>query len=241
MLPSAPIVEMAGRFHHKAKRASSGCLEWQGYIQSGGYGVIEMKRAGVRHRMLAHRFAFQHILDVPIPEGMDVCHRCDNRRCVDPMHLFAGTRKENMEDCVTKGRQAKGAILPHTKLTVEEVHAIRKDTRTYDDIALSFGVPCSTVSNIKNLLEWAWVPVEGDIFRVGKGDRIAGESHYCAKLNEDAVVEIRTSEEPLHSLAQKYGVAYNTVYLALIGKTWRRVPVAANENRLAKHRSFYTA
>ncbi|MEQ9022446.1 MAG: hypothetical protein RLN82_06750, partial [Pseudomonadales bacterium] len=128
-----------------------------------------------------------------------------------------------MEDCVSKGRQAKGASLPHTKLTTDQVHQIRSDKRAHEEIASDFGIGLSSVSNIKSLKEWSWLPVTGEIFNVQPGDRIAGEAHYCAKLTEAAVIDIRTSDEPLHRLADRYGVSYNTVVFALTGKTWRRV------------------
>lgn len=218
------------RFHQKTRRIG-GCLEWQGYIQANGYGILE-RRIGGRHiKVLAHRFAAKYIAGLDIT-GIDACHRCDNRRCVDEEHIFAGTRKQNMEDAVSKNRQAKGSGLPHTKLTEKQIHLIREDKRPYEDIAAYYGVPSSSISNIKNLIEWSWVPVRGPIHKAAAGDRIAGESHYCAKLTVDKVVHIRTSNEPLAQLAARYGVAYNTVHSALIGKTWRRVAAVANDNRL---------
>lgn len=227
------IAALIERFHVKTEyQASTGCLVWTGYLQNKGYGVIEMRRGGRKFRMLAHRFAFSHILDIPIPERHDVCHRCDNRRCVNPLHLFAGTRKQNMEDCVSKGRQSRGRKLPQAILSEDEVHSIRADERPHDQIALEFGVGASSISNIKNLIEWSWLPIKEGFspFVAGDGDRIWGENHYCAKLDEDKVVHIRRSGEPLRELAERYGVAYNTIHSALVGKTWRRVPIAANEN-----------
>jgi hypothetical protein len=229
-LTKKEVALLMERFHQKTRRVG-GCLEWQGYIQTGGYGVLERWIDGRRVKVLAHRFAAKFIAGIDITD-LDACHHCDNRRCVDERHLFAGTRKQNMEDAVAKGRQAKGAALPQTKLSVDDVHAIREDTRDYDAIAEAYGVGSASISNIKNLIEWAWVPIVGVINKIGAGDRIAGEAHYCAKLTEDKVVRIRAGSEPLSALATEFGVAYNTVHSALIGKTWRRVPVVANDNRV---------
>lgn len=220
-------------FHTKYSiDTTSGCVIWRGEKQGSGYGVISIKRNKVRHRLLAHRFSFQHVLGVPIPDGFDVCHRCDTRLCVNPLHLFAGTRKQNMEDCVSKSRQGRGTKMPQAVLSEDQVHQIRADTRPHTEIARLFGVGGSSVCNIKNLVEWGWLPVDPGlgIFNAQNGDRIWGENHYCAKLDEDKVLHIRRSGEPIQTLADRYGVAYNTVHSALIGKTWRRIPIAANEN-----------
>lgn len=233
-LDEEEVALLMERFHQKTKRVGE-CLEWQGYIQNSGYGVLERWVKGRKIKVLAHRFAAKHIAGLNVTD-IDACHKCDNRKCVDENHLFAGTRQENMDDAVAKGRQAKGGDLPHAKLMEEHVHLIREDERDYETIARSYNVPSSTVSNIKNLIEWAWVPVRVAIFKPGAGDRIAGEAHYCAKLDEPKVVRIRTSNEPLGKLAAEFGVAYNTVHSALIGKTWRRVPVVANDNRLQEVR-----
>jgi hypothetical protein len=74
------------------------CWNWHGYL-SRGYGQI--MHDGVR--MGVHRAAYL-ILVGAIPEGMNVCHACDNRRCVNPQHLWLGTTKDNIRDCVAKGR-----------------------------------------------------------------------------------------------------------------------------------------
>ena len=78
----------------------SGCWLWNGG-PSGGYGkvTVEQRRIG------AHRAAYEAFRE-PIPAGMEVCHRCDTPPCVNPDHLFLGTRRQNMEDMMKKGRGA---------------------------------------------------------------------------------------------------------------------------------------
>lgn len=208
------------------------CLIWTGQLQQAGYGRIEISLGGRRLRVLAHRFVAEYVCGYDVT-NLDACHHCDNRRCVEPTHLFAGSRKQNMQDAKGKGRTARGGRLPHTKLTEGAVHAIREDSRDYGAIAASFGTTTSSVSNIKNLIEWDWVPVRGVVHKANPGDRIAGEAHHCAKLTEEKVVRIRTGNEPLGALAEEFGVAYNTVLAALKGITWRRVTACANDNRLS--------
>lgn len=79
---------------------ASGCWNWTGaIIEAVGYGRFGMP-GGVDY---AHRAAWR-LFRGEIPEGIHVCHRCDNRRCANPDHLFLGTRSDNMRDCSTKGR-----------------------------------------------------------------------------------------------------------------------------------------
>ncbi len=80
-------------------RKTSGCWFWTGSDNTQGYGII---RRGAR-RLMAHRVAYELFIG-KIPSGMLVCHHCDNPPCVRPDHLFIGTAKDNIRDCVSKGR-----------------------------------------------------------------------------------------------------------------------------------------
>ena len=75
------------------------CWEWQGFINSGGYGRSSWEGKGG----LAHRISFQ-IANGPIPAGLCVMHICDNPKCINPAHLKVGTHRENMQDSLQKGR-----------------------------------------------------------------------------------------------------------------------------------------
>ena len=83
--------------HFTRRDPLSGCLIWQGRPRPDGYGVIN-----VRCRTeLAHRFAWR-VRNGPVPKGALLCHRCDERRCVNPDHLFLGTWQANMDDLKAK-------------------------------------------------------------------------------------------------------------------------------------------
>lgn len=132
------------------------CWEWQGSVNSNGYGRFVRKN---RH-LLAHRVAYEMFCG-PIPEGHNVCHRCDNRLCVNPDHLWTGTQSENLKDAVAKGRMYVPNLPPEMngngKLRPEQVRRIRKDARRgirKRVLADQYGVSLSTVYGIVNRRTW---------------------------------------------------------------------------------------
>jgi hypothetical protein len=140
------------RFFSKVKiNDVTGCHEWTGAKFRDGYGQFRVGN-GTLKMISAHRWICE-----PIPEGMLVLHKCDNRSCVNRDHLFFGSHKENMTDMVAKNRQAKGARCAKTKLTEDQVKEIRKDTRRQRDIADAYGVGKSLISYIKRKEIWTHV------------------------------------------------------------------------------------
>ena len=138
------------------------CWEWEGSVNGNGYAQITHLREG--HR--AHRVSWElHHGAIPRAgtsyHGICVLHRCDNRRCVNPAHLFLGSQADNMADAARKGRVrnngAKGAEHPRARLTDEDVRQIRRllsDGVSKAAIARLFGVDRSTVSLIARRKTW---------------------------------------------------------------------------------------
>lgn len=131
--------------------ASDGCWLWTAGKYSNGYGAFRFQGRVTG----AHRASYV-LLVGPIPDGLDVLHRCDRPACINPRHLFTGTHADNMHDKNAKGRgnYAFGARQGWTHLTDEDIIKIRTDTRLQKDIAAAFGIGRSTVSTIRTRKTW---------------------------------------------------------------------------------------
>lgn len=136
---------------------NSGCLLWLAGTWGGGYGRISVD--GVERP--AHVVSWEEHHGCSVPEGLDVCHKCDVRPCIEPSHLFVGTPSDNMQDMHRKGRankpSRKGERNGRHKLTEEDVLAIRADTRNPKIIAPLYGVHWSVIYHVRDGRKWGHV------------------------------------------------------------------------------------
>lgn len=134
----------------------NGCLEWQGNkSHRGGYGMIwDGEKLTTVHKA-AYIAAFG-----PVPDGLMVRHKCDNRICVRPLHLEAGTHAENMADMNERGRRARGERCAGTKLTAVDVLAMRAEREAgakLKELAARYSVSVSRISEVCNGNSWRHV------------------------------------------------------------------------------------
>ena len=138
------------RFFSKVSKSDTGCHEWNGCLMPNGYGQFHKDGKTA----YAHRVAFE------LANGKTtdfVLHACDNRKCVNPEHLFAGSFNDNMNDMVEKQRQAHGERNGHHKLTKEQVRQIRQEVGLNREIASRYGVSASLISMIRSGRIWRLV------------------------------------------------------------------------------------
>jgi len=137
------------------KELENGCIVCISHkLNSDGY--LKLMRGG--KTVLAHRLVYEEVIG-PIPEGLLVCHNCDNRACQNYEHFFAGTNTDNNRDRAEKGRGANGEKNGNVKLTVEKVLGIRAKHLTgeysYSELGREFGVSGRMISLIVNGKNWA--------------------------------------------------------------------------------------
>ncbi len=171
-----PSPEKIAVFKEKMKPMPNGCIEWQGNIDSTGYGRFYF----TRQITLAHRASWL-IFRGEIPNGLCILHKCDNPPCVNPDHLFVGDRKDNARDMASKGRQwvqknpigrpvcpielkPRGEKHGMSKMTDEIVRSIRIRAgkgETGKTLSIEYGCSRSLISQI--IRGEIWGHVDGPI------------------------------------------------------------------------------
>lgn len=139
------------RFWSKIRK-SDGCWEWTASCYTTGYGCF----CPNQNKVPAHRYMWE-LVNGPIPDGLWVLHDCDNRICVRPDHLHLGTRRDNIDEAMSRKRTAWGERNSHHKLTEIQAREILNSVGKVKDIAKQFGVCQSTVSVIRNGLSWPYL------------------------------------------------------------------------------------
>lgn len=131
---------------------ATGCWNYTG-TPGAKYGVVTQ----FKNNEKAHRASYR-LHKGEVPQGVFVCHRCDNPRCINPDHLFLGTPAENSADMAAKGRSTQGERQPLSKLNAAQVEEIRARVDVAGRaFAKRFGVSEATVSMVRSGKTWRHV------------------------------------------------------------------------------------
>lgn len=139
-------------FEGNANEAKNGCIEWKKCLNKFGYGVFIRKKK----YYYAHRYFYEK-KNGKIPNKMCALHKCDNRKCINPDHIFIGTRADNCRDMGDKRRSPSGIKNHMSKITEKQALKIRSDPRIYKEISIEYQICQATVSNIKTKKTWKYL------------------------------------------------------------------------------------
>ncbi len=201
-----------------------GCINWTGRVNRGGYGEWGQPWRERPSSKRAHRVAWE-LASGPVPDGLLICHSCDNRRCVNREHLFAGTHRDNMIDAIAKGR---------IRLAVPK---LAKRPRYF----MPGGAPSRNERRraryaVRRASGWQ-LPCRNRVKRVKKGGvgrgrllpthSMPGAAHWKAKLTDADVLFIRAqphTEATYRALAPRLGVSVRTIGKIARREGWKHLP-----------------
>jgi hypothetical protein len=150
------MTTLRDKFEASVSTSDTGCLEWTRAVNAYGYGVVRDDNSKTK---LAHRAAW--FLAYGAYPKKHLLHTCDNPKCVRLDHLFEGSQADNMADKMQKGRHkwgnrkwAPNEPKPWSKLTLEQVLAIKSADGPQTRIAAQYGISQKTVSDIKRGRRW---------------------------------------------------------------------------------------
>jgi len=146
--PRIPLSEKIERL--SVKIPESGCWIWIGSLNLGGYGKTGL---GKGFGISAHRASYEEKFG-KIPNGLMALHSCDVKCCVNPDHIFLGTQQDNMDDKVSKNRQANGEKHGMSKLKEEEAKEIKYSKEETNILASRFNCSKVTIRQIRQGLFW---------------------------------------------------------------------------------------
>lgn len=217
------VVRDRTRFEANILR-TEGCWLYQGFITETGYGRLKFDGA----YQYAHRVSYQMYCG-PIADGSCICHHCDNPCCVNPKHLFLGSRGDNVRDMDEKGRrlsaygEQSGVARWHNG-EIEEMRRLYHEGVDLRLLGLMFRTAESAISTIVRGKTWRHIPIKP--FAGPRKRRRFADMRRMSRLTDEQVVHIRQEGRlgrPYIELAAKFDCHVNAVIDAAIGETFARV------------------
>jgi DNA-binding XRE family transcriptional regulator len=149
-IPQLTEKQIKTLFSQIIKTDDGSCWTWTGFAHK-EYGIINLNN--INYYVTRVIYELMHGESVL---GFDVCHHCDNPRCVNPDHLFLGTAKDNVDDCHNKKRHAFGSRHGNSKLTEDKIKEIRFRSlfQTQTDLARDFKIHRKTIGKILSGRSW---------------------------------------------------------------------------------------
>jgi hypothetical protein len=221
--------------------AASGCHVWTGPADQNGYAMMSVLD---RHRRVSRMVLATKLGRVLLAKECAL-HACDNPPCVNPEHLFAGTRADNSLDMRRKGRSPRGERQGNAKLSEADVSAILESTASNRSLAERFGVTAGQISTIRAGKRWPHVSRPSEFFELNEARKAAnlrrGARINTAKLTEEIVKEILSSPLKSSELALQLGVPASCIRTVRRGGSWAHVerPAGYDELQAARKRGSW--
>lgn len=232
-------------WRHVNKRSADECWEWRGHKLKTGYGTFNLNASRANRECTTAQRVAWHLTNGEIPQGKDICHRCDNPPCVNPAHLWVGTPKENTHDMIRKDRHRSGWV-PGEKngqsiLTESDVLKIREhhsnDAYSRNELASIFGVSESAIKKVCYGYTWKHLKATvSDMARRGRRvtSGLIGEKNPACKISPTTVLEIRRmyaegkySQDKIGSF---YGLKQTQVSRIIRGESWKSITALEVQN-----------
>ncbi len=206
------------------------CWVWNKRRNAFGYGVFSYSINGKSFQILCHRYSW-FIKNGEIFNNLFVLHRCDNPPCVNPEHLFLGTRLENSRDAKEKNRIVCGEKSWQSKITkndVVNIFKLRKNKVHVFKISEKYGINASTVHKILSRKLWAHVPIPSELIVPKTKSKNPGSLHGAAKFNEKMILKmfvLAKKGETVKNIAKKFNSYPPTISMILNRHRWKHVEI----------------
>lgn len=155
-MPRVPeLLPMTERFNLSVDKTDT-CWNFNKKLTTDGYGRIRVRIDSKAKSIRIHRLAWE-LYNGPIPQGLDVLHRCDNRKCARPDHLFLGTDIDNMRDMAVKGRAGMAKLSKEQVLNIRAEYEANPRRGTIAQLAQEHGVCIQTICNVVHRRNYRYI------------------------------------------------------------------------------------